>query len=385
MKIVVVCTFFPSHLGGLEIVATKLVRCFADSGLGVTWFASDTSPAPVMPESCQVVPMPSYNWFERTWGIPYPIWAPTKFRVLSQKIKEADLVHIHDCLYMPSILAFILGRIHQKPVIFTQHIDLVPYKSMIPRLLMRLASRWSSHLLTFAEATVFVGARTKEYFLNFRTFPRPPSLIPNGVDQNIFTPVSPDIRRAIRRRLGFDPERPLNIFVGRFVEKKGLHLLRAIIDGAPDAAWCFIGDGPIDPRQWKMPNVNCAGSLSQSDLVDYYRVADLLVLPSCGEGFPLVVQEAMACGTPCLISTETAQGLEQSPACIMTAPLTVPDFIKAVHGFYNKTDRQRHGIRREVAEYASKAWDWNVTAAAYLRIFANCLSKSENTIANEAA
>ena len=55
-------------------------------------------------------------------------------------------------------------------------------------------------------------------------------------------------------------------------------------------------------------------NLSQAELPPLYQAADLLVLPSVGEGFPLVVQEAMACGTPALVGDETAAGCPEAGA-----------------------------------------------------------------------
>jgi alpha-maltose-1-phosphate synthase len=97
------------------------------------------------------------------------------------------------------------------------------------------------------------------------------------------------------------------IFVGRFVEKKGLAILRAVAARRPDLHFLLIGRGPISPENWGLPNVLVMGTQPQQTIAELYRAADLLLLPSVGEGFPLVVQEAMACGLPVICGSDIAQ------------------------------------------------------------------------------
>ena len=49
--------------------------------------------------------------------------------------------------------------------------------------------------------------------------------------------------------------------------------------------------------------------VSHERMRSMYAAADLLVMPGVGEGLPVVVQEALICGTPVLTSVETAAGL----------------------------------------------------------------------------
>lgn len=385
MNIMVVSSFFPSHLGGLEIVAQNLVEGLAATGANVVWLASDVTPPPCS-TAYTAIAAPSFNLFENRWGIPYPIWSWKAAQLLYKTAKKTDIIHIHDCLYTSSLLAFAVGRILRKPIVFTQHIDVIPYKSWLPRLLMKTATSVFSLMLGAAAKTIFISATTKSYFIKRRTFKKTPDLIPNGVDQILFTPTESDNRSTIRNALGLQNTQPMNLFVGRFVEKKGLLLLREIARKTPEMMWYFVGEGPINPGDWLLPNTVCLGVLSQEEIVPFYRAADLLVLPSVGEGFPLVVQEAMACGTPCLISSQTSLGLLDPPACLLTSALTVETFTESIKTFYHSTTVEQHEeLRKDVAAFARKTWNWRTTVRAYLELFQEITGKKSDPILREAA
>jgi glycosyltransferase involved in cell wall biosynthesis len=75
----------------------------------------------------------------------------------------------------------------------------------------------------------------------------------------------------------------------------------------------MVGDGPLRSsceafvRQSKSP-ISFAGFLNQSQISRAYLAADALVLPSDGETWGLVVNEAMACGLPCFVSDRVGCG-----------------------------------------------------------------------------
>ncbi len=97
------------------------------------------------------------------------------------------------------------------------------------------------------------------------------------------------------------------IFVGRFVEKKGLGVLKVLATNNPKIQFALVGKGPIRPQEWELPNIIVLDQQPQSSVADLYRAGDVLLLPSVGEGYPLVIQEAMACGLPVICGEHSAQ------------------------------------------------------------------------------
>jgi glycosyltransferase involved in cell wall biosynthesis len=211
------------------------------------------------------------------------------------------------------------------------------------------------------------SARRSAYFTRRIRFRRPPLFWPNGVDTTAFQPAGDETRKALRARLGLPADRRVLLFVGRFVEKKGLGFLRSLARDLPQFEWVFIGWGPEDPAAWKLAQVRCLGSLPQAAIADYYRASDLLVLPSVGEGFPLVVQEAMACGLPAFISTETAAGAPGVSDVLLHAGLRLEAWREMLRSF-DRDPAALEGRRERVAAFARR-WDWDVCANQYWRTF----------------
>ena len=323
-QVVLVTHYYSPHRGGVEAVAQKLAEALCRGhGFNITWFASATDQVPDnLPRGVGCIPVAASNFMERRFGLPFPIWTPLCIIPMWHEIQKANLVHLHDYLYMGNILAFVIARCRGKPVVVTQHIGEIPYDSGLLRwtlgLLNRTLGRW---VLTRAQRTIFISPVVRDYFSTFCQFRHEPQHIPNGVDNNIFTPLSNEIRIALRQQHGYASTTTIFLFVGRFVEKKGLPMLRHLAVLFPQVQFLFAGEGPLDPDTWQLNNTKVFRGRSDRELAELYRLADLLLLPSKGEGFPLVIQEALACGTPVLTSDETALGNPALVDMMMTEPV----------------------------------------------------------------
>lgn len=373
MRVALVTPYFPAHRGGVEIVAYELARRLAAAGHAeITWHASDCDAPPPPAPGLRCVPARSWNFAERRAGFPYPFWSPRALAALRRSVRDADVVHVHDCVYQPSVSAALAAARSARPLLVTQHVGTVPYRSRALRGVLGAANRSLGRwLLGRAAHVAFVSDAVRSYFEGFVRFRSAPQLVPNGVDHALFYPAQT-----------FRSGPPELLFVGRFVEKKGLALLHRLAAALPQTRWRFAGWGPLDPQRWRLPNVEVLGDLDRAQLAALYRDADLLVLPSVGEGFPLVVQEAMACGTPALVSEDTAAGCPDAAPLLLTEPVGARDsaarWTRRVEALLASPDSLR-GLRPRVAAFAREHWSWERCVERYAALLASCTTEKHTS------
>jgi mannosylfructose-phosphate synthase len=146
-------------------------------------------------------------------------------------------------------------------------------------------------------------------------------VVPPGYDDTRYFPVSRASRAALKTE--HDLEGPIVLALGRMAHNKGYDLLiramRVVFDRI-DHARLILAVGSTEPSAREREQIadlkQLAGQLGIADrvlchdyipdeeLADYYRMADLFALSSRYEPFGMTAVEAMACGTPCVITTE---------------------------------------------------------------------------------
>jgi glycosyltransferase involved in cell wall biosynthesis len=381
MRVLLVTHYYPGHRSGVELTAGHLAGRLAGRGVELVWAA--TGPPDGVPAGVTPLPIRAWNGVERATGFAYPIWHPTDLRRLARAVHTADAVHLHEHLYPGNLFARReAGRIGV-PVVITQHTSQIWWSSGLPAGMraMRAAlavtnrtfARWA---LGGADRAVFISAKARDYYAHLFDFRRPAEYVPNGLDTALFRPADESERRGLRRELGWPNDRPVMLFVGRMIEKKGLPALRDLAGRFPQYDWAFAGWGPVDPRSWGHPNVRYLGPADQTTLARYYRAADLFVLPSLTEGFPLVVQESLACGTPAVLSADIAAGAPGVDRVLhVWRPEAEPlaDLIRRV-----MADPATWPARRQAAaDYARRTWDWDVCTDHYLRLFEGLLNPGD--------
>jgi glycosyltransferase involved in cell wall biosynthesis len=153
----------------------------------------------------------------------------------------------------------------------------------------------------FITVSEFVRRRLVEsyWFLNEKRI----VTIHHGVDTRLYSPTLNQNDPPLIE----DNNRPIVLFTGRFVAKKGPHvLIRAIprvLERVPDAYFVFAGGGDFTPyikliKQKKIPegSYQYLGYVRSSDMPRLYSLASVYVAPSFEDSLGIRILEAMSCG-----------------------------------------------------------------------------------------
>jgi glycosyltransferase involved in cell wall biosynthesis len=178
----------------------------------------------------------------------------------------------------------------------------------------RLARPLVETMVRSADAWIAVGARSRDYLVSLGAARSGVFTAYSTVDVQHFTSVSSDARRSrarLRAQLGIACDKVI-LFSGQFIERKGVRTLLdafSIVKARyPNVALALLGYGPLKEmlalqvRQAHLADVHFLEHVEVDQIPRIYAAADILVLPSTEETWGLVVNEAMACGLPVVVS-----------------------------------------------------------------------------------
>lgn len=190
-------------------------------------------------------------------------------------------------------------------------------------------------------------------------------VVSGGVETTSFAPG--DGRGAARARLGLDQNGRLLVTVRRAEPRMGIEqLLRAmLIARADDLRLAVVGGGLLTDELVQLTSqlgldgrVQIVGRVSEDELRDWYRAADLFVLPTVAyEGFGMVTLEALASGTPVVgtMAGATPELLEPLEPRLVAEGSDPESLALAIGDVLTFSDDE---LRRRSREYAVTRFDW---------------------------
>jgi glycosyltransferase involved in cell wall biosynthesis len=279
---------------------------------------------------------------------------------------DFEIIDAH-YFYPDGVAAVLLGRHFAKPVVITARgtdVNLIP-EYWLPRQMILWAGRHAAGVITVARALrdrlVALGVPEGRV-----------EVLRNGVDLTFFQQADRD---GSRRRLGF--RRTTLLSVGNLVPLKGHDLAIRALTLLPEMDLVIVGDGPerkalgaLVEESGLHDRVSFAGAQAQENLREYYCAADALILASSREGWPNVLLEAMACGTPVVASRVggTPEVVSAPPAGVLMTERTPEGLAQAVRNLF-----ARNPDRSATRRYA-EGFDWGATTEGQLKLFGRILS-----------
>lgn len=279
---------------------------------------------------------------------------------------EFDVIDAH-YYYPDGVAAAILARWFGKPLAITARgtdLNLIP-NHWWPRKLIQWAAR-------HADASIGVSSALTDVLRGWRVDERKLHVMRNGVDLERFRPLP---QAQARAALGIDGD-PVLLSVGNLFELKGHHVaiaaLAVMSATHPHARLVIVGDGPergrlrlYATRLGVADRVTFAGARPNAELLHWYSAADVLLLASSREGWPNVLLEAMACGTPVVASV--IGGIPEIVRSDVGGRLVAERSGEAFAGAVR--DLLARGIDRAAVRAYAEDFGWERTSDDQLRLF----------------
>ena len=354
--------YYPSHGGGIEIVTGILAEGLA-ARYPVLWCALEDHSA--TSHRIRREPLAGSDLAYRMTGTPMPIPSAGAFRCIWRTIGSSDVVLIADANFITNAIAFVAAKFLRRPVVVTQHLGLPSTVSPFARLLTYLSERLITRpMLRTADQVIYVSSAVQQYFCEVATRSEP-LVIGHGVDQSLFhRPSGPKERHKQRRTFKFQRGQRIATFVGRCTLSKGVTVIAEMARLRPDWTFVIAGSGPIEPTNWKLPNVRVLGHLDPSRVAALYRASDIVVLPSPSESFSLVVREALACGTPVICGDSILMTDPKLARHLRAIPVDLEQIEETAVSFAEALDSAQ-AAAAAAAAYVVECCSWDNILARY--------------------
>ena len=379
-----VCAFsyyFPPHFSGAGLQTLTLAKELSKQGVQYFFVTVDNTGLPTHDtyqgfDVYRIADGPKkHGEFVLWWNL---------FRTLHALRQRFDIIHASVSTYLNSAVGIIGKVLGKKSLTLVSMAHNVLYP--VGRTRVGSAQKF---LLGRVDRYVSLSRQISEEIKSLPLDQSKAVEISQGVDTERFSPVDAAERSGLRRKSNL-PERPIALFTGVFDSRKNIEWLvhtwvkyRERFFG-----WCLLLIGPTsrDQREVglreRLQELVRHEGLDQDILFrdfsprpeDYYRAADLFILPSLNEGLPNVVLEAMSCGLPCVVTriSGTTDIIDHGHSGMLFEVNDEMSFLDAVTPLLGSADRRRT-IGNQASLEIHNRLSSKRSAERYLRLYQTML------------
>jgi glycosyltransferase involved in cell wall biosynthesis len=380
-----VCAFsyyFPPHFSGAGLYAFTLAKEFAKNGVRFIFVTVDNSGLPRKEEYL------GFEVYRVQDGVKkhgeFVLWW-NLWRTFSSLRSRFDIIHAFGSTYRNSVVGPISKLLGKKSLTTVS----LANNDLHPLAVHSTAGRIQKAFLSCVDRYVTLSRQITH---EVRTLPLDFAKaieIPQGVDTARFRPANREEQAALRQRLEL-PDGPLALYVGVLDSRKNVKWLvetwakyqhtfaqwRLLLVGPTSRDACDAGLREQLSRYAR--ECSLADKILLRDFAprieDYYRAADLFILPSQNEGMPNVLVEAMACGLPCVVTSisGTTDLIEQGKTGMLFVVNSERSFLDAM-GALIRDPEQRTLVAARARTVMTERFSTDRICSRYLDVYHSML------------
>jgi len=348
MKIINISSYFLPHAGGLETVSKEIALGIAKKGHHVEVFTSDIG----CPKDKQLKSTKNLKInYLPAWEFAHTAIIPSLFSKLMKTSKDS-IIHIHSSSAFVPEIVWLVSKLRGLKYIAHLHGSveptgylgflLYPYQKIIFKTFLKSASK-----------IIVLSKGYGQFFKKRYKLKIEPIVVPNGVGRTFF----------LNKK---EKHKDIHLlYVGRLSKEKNITILIEAISlmKYKDIQLNIVGEGEKRKdienliKEKKLKNVILYGRKEGKELLNFYKKADIFLLASESEGFPLVLLEAMATKTPIIASDVKGNHEVVKNVGILVNPPTPKDFAEAIEKLIKNSKLRKKLARNGLKEVKKYSWD----------------------------
>ena len=237
--------------------------------------------------------------------------SPIMTRALKETLSEYDIVHLHSWRHFQDIIVHHYAKKYDIPYVLQAH-------GSLPRIVAKQGLKWvydmffGYRLLKDASKLIALTQTEAQQYKGMGVPEEKIAIVPNGIDLSKYGDLPP--KGSFKKKFGIDDNEKIVLYLGRIHKIKGIDILAKafadIVEKLDDVKLVVVGpdDGYLGELEALAAaleienNMLILGALYGGDKLNAYVDADVYILPSRYETFPMSVLEAVACGTPIILT-----------------------------------------------------------------------------------
>jgi glycosyltransferase involved in cell wall biosynthesis len=297
-------------------------------------------------------------------------------KILRKENHGFDVIHSHG-----NLASLLLSQWRKTvPLVYTVH-DTPPYSCSYSSLTETIIHHVSFQVVDLnawrkADRLVSVSKNLKKEIMRKGIPSEKISVVHSGVDDEFLKEINQKKSRDVLRKK-YRIANHYCLFVGRLAQRKGLDYLLHALERSSNMKCIIVGDGPQRESLLSLAStlglqdqVIFTGFVPQEELKHFYAGADFFVLPSLAEGLPLVVLEALACGTP-VIASDVA-GIPEIVSDGFNGLIVPPKDVKALSEAMQKLASNlelRNDMGKNARRTVDERFGWVSIAKEVLKVY----------------